>query len=87
MLSNLELRHLIESAFLPLSCKCEADPVDPVGSLQAQIIDPASGRVELLITGISVTNLNGNQAITKLIAELRDELHTTHEVSSTRRFR
>ncbi|WP_311196263.1 DUF1652 domain-containing protein [Pseudomonas brassicacearum] len=37
----IELRHLIESAFLPLSCQCR---VDPGGSLHAQIFEPVTGR-------------------------------------------
>lgn len=77
MLSVLELCHLIESAFLPLSCKCR---IEPPGSLQVQICDPASGRVELLVTGITYTSLTGNQSITRLIDEIREELKATHEI-------
>ncbi|WP_318183082.1 DUF1652 domain-containing protein [Pseudomonas fluorescens] len=40
MLSIFELCHIIESAFLPLSCECR---VEPSGSLQIQISDPISG--------------------------------------------
>ncbi|WP_445179143.1 DUF1652 domain-containing protein [Pseudomonas sp. McL0111] len=75
MLSILEIRHIIESAFLPLACKCA---VEPQGSLQAQIFDPISGQVELLVTGISINRLTGKQAITKLIDEVREELKLAH---------
>ncbi|MFJ2366484.1 DUF1652 domain-containing protein [Pseudomonas sp. NPDC087697] len=75
MLSTLELRHLIESAFLPLSCQCR---VGPGGSLQAQIFEPVTGRVELLVTGIPASSLTGNLAITKLIGEIRHDLKATH---------
>ncbi|MNG26129.1 hypothetical protein D3C84_1110800 [compost metagenome] len=84
MLSTLELRHLIESAFLPLSCECR---VDPSGSLQAQIFEPVSGRVELLVTGISTTRLNGNREISKLIAEIRYDLKATHVLRPDLRIR
>lgn len=75
MLSILEIRHIIESAFLPLSCKCE---VEPQGSLHVQIYDPVSSQVELLVTGISISCLTGSQAITKLIDEIREELKLVH---------
>jgi Protein of unknown function (DUF1652) len=71
MLSTLELRHIIESGFLPLSCKCDLN-VD--GSLQIQIFDKNTGRVDLLVTGISTTKLSGSREISRLIAELRGEL-------------
>ena len=76
MLSTLELSHIIESAFLPLSCECR---VEPSGSLQIQISEPISGRVELLVTGISASRLTGNQAIAQLVNELREELNFTHD--------
>ncbi|WLG47779.1 DUF1652 domain-containing protein [Pseudomonas sp. FP1740] len=75
MLSTLELRHIIESALRPLSCECR---VDQSGSLQALIFEPVSGRVELLVTGISTAGLNCNRAIGKLIAEIQEDLETTH---------
>jgi hypothetical protein len=76
MLSTLELCHIIESAFLPLSCECR---VEPLGSLQIQISEPISGRVELLVTGISASRLTGEQAIAQLTNELKEELNVTHE--------
>ncbi|NYH11646.1 DUF1652 domain-containing protein [Pseudomonas moraviensis] len=82
MLSILELRHIIESAFLPLTCKCW---VEPQGSLQAQICDPISGEVELLVTGISISSLVGRQAIINLIHDIREELKLTHENRSWHR--
>ncbi|MBU6961566.1 DUF1652 domain-containing protein [Pseudomonas sp. CVAP len=84
MLSTLELRHLIESAFLPLSCQCR---VDPGGSLHAQIFEPVTGRVELLVTGIPVSSLSGNLAITKLIGDIRHDLKATHERQGLHRIR
>lgn len=82
MLSTLELRHIIEAAFLPLCCECR---VDPSGSLQAQIFEPISGRVELLVTGISTARLNGNREISRLIAEIRYDLKATHVLSLMRK--
>lgn len=76
MLSTLELCHVIESAFLPLLCEFK---VEPSGSVQIQISEPISGRVELLVTGISASRLTGDQAIAQLINELKEELSFTHD--------
>ncbi|MCP1445653.1 hypothetical protein J3D54_004785 [Pseudomonas sp. GGS8] len=82
MLSTRELRHIIESALRPLSCECR---VDQSGSLQALIFEPVSGRVELLVTGILTASLNCNRAIGKLIAEIQEDLETTHRQRPTLR--
>ena len=71
MISILELRHIIECGFLPLSCSCT---VNPDGSLMIKVFEPALGYVELLVTGVSVQNLTTNRAIANLIGELRAEL-------------
>lgn len=71
MISTLELRHLIESAFLPLSCICR---VNPDGYLSVQIFDQQSGRVDLFVTGISTSELISSSAICNLLSELRAEL-------------
>lgn len=72
MLSALEVRHIIESGFLPLSCKCE---LNGDGSLQIQIFDKKTGRVDLLVTGVSTSRLNGSREVSQLIAELQAELN------------
>jgi predicted deacylase len=72
MLSSLELRHIIESGFLPLCCKCD---LNSDGSLKIQIFDKNTGRVDLLVAGVSASTLNGSRAISQLIAELRAELN------------
>lgn len=71
MLSTLELRHIIESGFLPLSCACT---VSPDGSLTIKVYEPSSGRVDLLVTGVPISNLTSSRALANLIAELRSEI-------------
>lgn len=71
MLSALELRHIIESGFRPLSCTCT---ISPDGSLTIKVYEPSSGRVDLLVTGISVSNLTSSRALANLIGELRTEI-------------
>ncbi|VVM42094.1 hypothetical protein PS645_00300 [Pseudomonas fluorescens] len=77
MISALELRHIIECSFLPLSCICSLN-VD--GSLLIKVTDPSSGSVELLVTGVSTTPLNSSRAIANLIGELRTEM-TARKIS------
>ncbi|MBA1228315.1 DUF1652 domain-containing protein [Pseudomonas viridiflava] len=71
-LSTLELRSIVEGAFLPLRCTCT---VAPDYSMTVQVNDPSSGRVELLVTGISLGKLRTSRDISQLVAELRDELN------------
>lgn len=71
MISTLELRHIIECGFLPLSCLCT---VNPDGSLMIKVFEPTSGRVELLVTSVTTGGLTSSRAIANLIAELRSEM-------------
>ncbi|MFL1529165.1 DUF1652 domain-containing protein [Pseudomonas sp. O230] len=68
MISLLELRHIIECSFRPLSCICT---VNPNGSLMIKVVEPSSGCVELLVTGISSYPLSNSLAILNLVGELR----------------
>lgn len=76
MLSTLELRHLIESAFLPLSCNCR---INPDGFLSVQIFDRDSGRVDLFVTGICMAGMVSSRAICTLVSELRVELKASQD--------
>ncbi|MDY7560973.1 DUF1652 domain-containing protein [Pseudomonas sp. 10B1] len=70
-LSTLELRGIIERAFLPLRCICT---VAPDYSMTVQISDADSERVDLCVTGISLNRLNTSRDISDLVAELRYDL-------------
>lgn len=76
MISTLELRHLIESAFLPLSCNCRINPGE---FLSVQIFDRASGRIDLFVTGISIAGLVSSRAICDLVSQLRMELKASQD--------
>ncbi|WP_191486470.1 DUF1652 domain-containing protein [Pseudomonas sp. FEN] len=71
MISILELRNIIELGFLPLRCQCT---VSHDSSLTVKVFDPETGRVDLLVTGISTAGLTSARAISKLVGELRGEL-------------
>ncbi|MET0126755.1 MAG: DUF1652 domain-containing protein [Pseudomonas caspiana] len=75
-LSTLELRSIVESAFLPMRRTCS---VSQDSCMTVQIVDPHSDRVELLVTGISLDRLNTPREISELVAELRYDLaHSRH---------
>ncbi|WP_408600489.1 DUF1652 domain-containing protein [Pseudomonas sp. PLMAX] len=71
MISNLELRHIIECGFLPLACTCT---VNPDGSLMIKVFDAETGRVEMLVTAVSTADLTSSRSIANLIGELRGEM-------------
>jgi hypothetical protein len=71
MISALELRHIIECGFLPLSCSCTTNADS---SLMIKVTDPSTGSVELLVTGVSTAELTSSRAIAALIGELRSEM-------------
>ncbi|WP_268800590.1 DUF1652 domain-containing protein [Pseudomonas huanghezhanensis] len=67
-LSDLELRSIIESAFLPMRCNCT---VSANQSMTVEVIDPETERVELYVTGIALDRLDTSRAISELISQLR----------------
>lgn len=78
MISTLELRRVIEKSFRPLECQCT---LMPGNSLQVRVTDPATGSVDLLVTGISTLTLDSSQAISELIAELQYDLSANKQKS------
>ncbi len=80
MISTLELRRIIEESFRPLECQCT---LVTGNSLQVRVTDPATGRVDLLVTGISTNTLVSPRAISDLIAELRNDLATNKQKNLT----
>jgi hypothetical protein len=76
-LSDLELRSIVESAFLPLRCNCS---VSALKTMTVEIIDPATDHVELFVSGIALDRLDTSRAICDLITQLRSELvDNTHD--------
>ncbi len=80
MISTLELRRIIEESFRPLECQCT---LVTGNSLQVRVTDPATCRVDLLVTGISTNTLVSPRAISDLIAELRYDLATNKQKNLT----
>lgn len=71
MVSVPELCRIVESGFQPLSCACT---VNPDGSLRIKVFERSTGRIDLLITGVSPAQLTSVRAISNLIGKLRTEM-------------
>lgn len=69
---TLEMRHIIESEFLPLRCEClEAEN----NTLMIRIHNPDTDEVELTASGISQEAFSSSRNILNLVGKLREELH------------
>jgi hypothetical protein len=64
------LCNIVESGFEPLSCEC----TESLGLLRIEVYDVATGRVELLLSGVSTAELTSVRAISDFIGELRTEI-------------
>ncbi|RON47627.1 DUF1652 domain-containing protein [Pseudomonas frederiksbergensis] len=66
-----ELRRIVESGFGPLSCDCTENPD---GTLRIKVYERETGRIDLLITGVSPALLTSVRDVSNLIGELRTEM-------------
>ncbi|WP_460136464.1 DUF1652 domain-containing protein [Pseudomonas sp. S1_E04] len=76
MLSELELRSIIESSFLPKRCECtKAEDA----SLTIKVYDDRDrDRVDLEVKGINADKLDSSRALCNLITGLREDLKQSH---------
>ncbi|QJI29267.1 DUF1652 domain-containing protein [Pseudomonas sp. ADAK18] len=76
MLSDLELRSIIEGSFLPKRCECiKAEDA----SLTVKVYDEKDhDRVNLVVTGICADKLDSSRALCNLITGLREDLKHPH---------
>lgn len=70
MLSSLELRHIIESSFLPQKCICT---VNAVGTMTIQLINPSTKQVDLTVPGIPISCLTTMRSVSDLVAQIKEE--------------
>ncbi|MDB5993139.1 MAG: hypothetical protein JWP42_275 [Pseudomonas sp.] len=73
MITLVQLRTLIERSFSPLACECD---VTGEHSLTVKLYHPASGEVDLVVSGLNMTRLQSKEAVANLIEELRYELQS-----------
>jgi hypothetical protein len=70
-LSPLEIRSIVERAFLPLGCTCE-QALDECFTIRIE--DLHTGKVHLMAEGVSADRFASSREISNLIAELRHAL-------------
>ena len=73
MIYLTQLRAQLERSFAPLDCACA---LTGDNSLTVKLYHPASGQVDLVVSGLSVANLRTPEAVVALIEELRYELES-----------
>ncbi|RON50289.1 DUF1652 domain-containing protein [Pseudomonas frederiksbergensis] len=73
MIYLTQLRAQLERSFSPLACDCT---LSGDKSLTVKLYHPASGQVDLVVSGLSVANLRTPEAVVALIEELRYELES-----------
>ncbi|AXH57277.1 DUF1652 domain-containing protein [Pseudomonas amygdali pv. lachrymans] len=71
MTSNVDLRPIIEAAFLPMKCVCD---FAPGGSMTIRISNPATEAEEFTVTGVDTTALATIRDIVGLILEVKGEM-------------
>ncbi|WP_343177776.1 DUF1652 domain-containing protein [Pseudomonas sp. 4810-S13] len=78
MISLLELRHIIETAFLPMQCVCT---IDADNRLMIQLINPVTQVEELTVAGIDPVDLSSSRAIAKFVVEIKEEARLRRDAS------
>lgn len=81
MMSILEQRQIIESAFLPLNCRCTIEADD---CMTLEMRAREDDRVLLRVEGIQRSELSSSRSISQLVLRVRQQL-ATHEVESPAR--
>lgn len=75
MFTLAQLRNCIEEGLMPLTCEftlCRD------ASLTLKVFDAQTGRVDLVVTGISTNRLQTPQEVEKMVEELRYELQSNN---------
>ncbi|NNA55665.1 DUF1652 domain-containing protein [Pseudomonas koreensis] len=70
MLAIDDICRIVESGFPSLECECTQEQ----GLLRIKVYEPDSGRVELLLNGVSPEHLVTIRDISNFIGELRTEM-------------
>ena len=68
-----QLRAILETSFLPLSCECT---LMPEGDLIIEIFDLATGKVAMRLEHVGIEHITTVRAISELVAGLRYDLST-----------
>lgn len=74
MIRLAQLCMQLERNFSPLACECA---LTGDNSLTVKLYHPATGQVDLVVSGLSVTTLRTPEAVAALVDELRYELESS----------
>ncbi|MHC8371705.1 DUF1652 domain-containing protein [Pseudomonas sp. MDT1-85] len=74
MIYLTQLRMQLELSFSPLACECA---LAGDNSLTVKLYHAATGQVDLVVSGLSMTMLRTPEAVAALIEELRYELESS----------
>ncbi|BBN61753.1 DUF1652 domain-containing protein [Pseudomonas syringae pv. pisi] len=78
MNSQMDLRPIIEAAFLPMKCVCD---IALGGSMTIRIPNPATEAEEFTVTGIDTTALVTIRDIVALVLEVKSEMRLRRSAS------
>lgn len=78
MTSSMDLRPIIEAAFLPMTCVCD---FVPGGSMTIRISDQVTETEEFTFTGIDTTTLVTVRDIVGLMLEVKSEMRLRRSAS------
>ena len=73
MIYLTQLRAQLEQQFSPRACECS---VSGDNSVTVKLYHPVSGQVDLVVSGLNVTNLRSPEDVAALVEELRYELES-----------
>ncbi|WP_440060561.1 DUF1652 domain-containing protein [Pseudomonas syringae] len=78
MTPSMDLRPIIEAAFLPMKCVCV---IAPGGSMTIRILNPATEAEEFTVTGIDTKALVSIRDIVALVLEVKSEMRLRRSAS------
>ncbi|BAP41633.1 DUF1652 domain-containing protein [Pseudomonas sp. 21LCFQ02] len=71
LLSHADLRHIMETAFVPSLCKCT---ITADGLMSLELSHPRTQAEEFSLSGIPVAQLDTGRAIASLVLGIREEV-------------
>ncbi|WNW13403.1 DUF1652 domain-containing protein [Pseudomonas sp. DTU_2021_1001937_2_SI_NGA_ILE_001] len=80
LLSQADLRHLMETAFVPMLCKCT---ITPDGLMSLELTHPGTHAQAFGMNGIQVAELDNGRAIASLVLGIREKLRLRQVLAMT----
>lgn len=71
MISEPDLRHIVESAFFPMKCVCT---ISPYHTMTVKVFDEHAGSERLTVRGVDTAPLTSMRDVVGLIRDLKGEM-------------